>query len=106
MSLAKPAYAKRDYSLTGSEAQHAIAVGLASAQWYHTDVPRKVMKDLMRRRDQPALRDTLIWIGLLILTSLGGSAVFCRLRRALRLGLRLALARMWPRDRVQDAVDE
>ena len=62
----------RDYSLTGPGAKHAIEAGLASAEWYHSDVPRKVMKDLMRRRDGPALRDTAIWIGLLTATAAGG----------------------------------
>jgi fatty acid desaturase len=62
----------RDYSLTGPEAALALAAGLASAEWYHSDVPRKVMKDLMQRRDGPAIRDTVIWIGLLILTGVGG----------------------------------
>ena len=32
---------KRDYSLTGSEAHRAVERGLAAAEWYHTDVPRK-----------------------------------------------------------------
>ena len=65
-------YTPRDYSLTGPEARHAIDTGLASAEWYHSDVPRKAMKDLMQRRDGPALRDTAIWIGLLALSGIGG----------------------------------
>ena len=40
-------YVPRDYGLTGPEARHAIAAGLASAEWYHSEVPRKVMKELM-----------------------------------------------------------
>ena len=40
----------------------AIETGLASAEWYHTDVPRKAMKELMQRSDGPAIRDTIIWI--------------------------------------------
>jgi hypothetical protein len=31
----------RDYSLTGPEAERAIATGLASAEWYHPDVPAR-----------------------------------------------------------------
>lgn len=54
---------KRDYSLTGPSAARALEIGLASAQWYHSDIPRKVMKDLMARSDQPAIRDTVIWLG-------------------------------------------
>ncbi|OAN74361.1 fatty acid desaturase [Jannaschia sp. EhC01] len=62
----------RDYGLTGAEGARAIELGLASAQWYHTEVPRKVMKGLMRRNDAVATRDTLIWLGLMALTGLGG----------------------------------
>ena len=51
----------RDYSLTGQSSKHAIDIGLVSAEWYHTDMPRKVMKELMQRRDGPAIRDTIIW---------------------------------------------
>ncbi len=57
---------KRDYSLTGEEARKAVESGLATAAWYHTDVPRKTMKDLMRRSDQPAIRDTIILYGCMI----------------------------------------
>ena len=31
---------KRDYSLLGADGRHAVEVGLAAAEWYHTDVPR------------------------------------------------------------------
>ncbi|MBL4628056.1 MAG: fatty acid desaturase family protein [Roseicyclus sp.] len=64
--------ARRDYSLTGPESARAVALGLASAEWYHTEVPRKVMKDLMRRNDAVATRDTAIWLGLMALSALGG----------------------------------
>ncbi|MGD0198239.1 MAG: fatty acid desaturase family protein [Solirubrobacteraceae bacterium] len=56
---------RHDYSLIGPCAQAAAQEGLVAAEWYHTDVPRKRMKELMRRRDWPAARDTLIWFGLL-----------------------------------------
>jgi hypothetical protein len=46
---------KRDYSLLGPDGKRAVEIGLAAAEWYHTEVPRKVMKDLMQRSDQPAL---------------------------------------------------
>ena len=64
----------RDYSLIGREAQKAKDKGLASATWYTTPIPRKRMKELMRRSDQPAIRDTAIWLGLLMLT--GGFGVY------------------------------
>ena len=53
---------KRDYSLVGESTRAAIETGLASAEWYHTDVARKTMKELMQRSDGPAIRDTIIWI--------------------------------------------
>ena len=62
----------RDYSLTGPENERAVALGLASAEWYHSEVPRKTMKELMKRSDGPATRDTLLWIGLLIGSATGG----------------------------------
>ncbi len=63
---------KRDYSLVGPDAERAVALGLASAQWYHTDVPRKQMKELMQRSDGPAIRDTLVWLGAMLLLAIGG----------------------------------
>jgi len=62
----------RDYSLTGASSAQAIETGLAAAEWYHTDVPRKDMKALMQRRDGPALRDTALWIALHIVFAAGG----------------------------------
>ncbi|MGP6089571.1 fatty acid desaturase family protein [Antarctobacter jejuensis] len=52
--------AKRDYSLLGKDARHAVDSGLAAAEWSHTDIPRKQMKALMPRADQPAIRDTIV----------------------------------------------
>ncbi|MDZ5700024.1 fatty acid desaturase family protein [Chelativorans sp. M5D2P16] len=54
---------KRDYSLVGPDARRAVETGLASAEWYHTDIPRKEMKALMKRSDGPAIRDTVTWLG-------------------------------------------
>ena len=54
---------KRDYSLLGADARRAVETGLATAAWYHSDMPRKEMKALMRREDAPALRDTAILLG-------------------------------------------
>jgi fatty acid desaturase len=57
---------KRDYSLLGPDAARAVESGLAAADWYHTDVPRREMKALMQREDGPAIRDTLILYGCMI----------------------------------------
>ena len=51
---------KRDYSITGPENKRALERGLASADWYQSPIPRPVMKELMKRKDGPAVRDTLI----------------------------------------------
>lgn len=51
---------KRDYSMLGDDGKRAVENGMSAAQWYTTDIPRKEMKDLMKRADQPAIRDTLI----------------------------------------------
>ena len=40
-----------DYRLIGPCSERAAAAGLVAAEWYHTDVPRKRMKELMRRSD-------------------------------------------------------
>jgi fatty acid desaturase len=53
------------YSLSGPENQAAVDAGLAGGDWFRSAVPRKRMKELMRRSDGPAIRDTVIWIGLM-----------------------------------------
>jgi fatty acid desaturase len=63
---------RRDYGLTGESSRRAVEIGLASAEWYHTDVPRKTMKALMQRDDRAAIRDTILWIALLIGSAAGG----------------------------------
>ncbi len=63
----------RDYALDGPANDRAVAAGLANADWYQTPVDRKLLKELMKRSDGPALRDTAIWVGLLLLT--GGLGV-------------------------------
>ena len=55
------------YSLAGPENQAAVGAGLAGADWFRSEVPRRRMKELMRRSDYPAIRDTAIWIGLMIM---------------------------------------
>lgn len=63
---------KRDYSLLGPDAQRAVDSGLATAEWYHTDIPRKEMKALMKRADHPAIRDTFLLFGIMALSAAGG----------------------------------
>jgi fatty acid desaturase len=54
------------YSLAGPENQAAVDAGLAGGQWFRSAVPRPRMKELMRRSDGPAIRDTAIWLGLIL----------------------------------------
>lgn len=56
----------RDYSLTGPDGAAAVEAGLAQAEWYQTPIPRKRMKELMRRSDGRAIVDTVLWLGLMI----------------------------------------
>ena len=50
----------RDYSLTGEDS----GPGFAPSEWYSTPIPRKRMKELMQRRDKPALINYGAWLGL------------------------------------------
>ena len=70
--ITNPEFAKRDYSLVGLDTKRAEEMGLATAEWYHTPIPRKRLKELMQRSDQPAIRDTIIHISAFIVTGLGG----------------------------------
>jgi len=67
-------HTNRDYALLGRDARRAEEIGLVSAEWYHSDVPRAQMKELMKRSDQPAILHTAIWIGAMIL--FGGLGVY------------------------------
>ena len=58
---------RRDYSLLGLDSRRAVETGLSAAEWYHTDVSRKEMKALMQRSDGPAIRDTVILYGCMML---------------------------------------
>jgi fatty acid desaturase len=66
----------RDYSLFGADARRAVESGLSAAEWYHSAVPRKTMKDLMARSDGPAIRDTLVLFGLMLVFAAGGIATW------------------------------
>jgi fatty acid desaturase len=64
------------YSLAGPENQAAVEAGLAGGDWFRSAVPRKRMKELMRRSDYPAIRDTALWFGLMILFAGAGIALW------------------------------
>jgi Na+-transporting NADH:ubiquinone oxidoreductase subunit F len=61
-----------DYSLTGVNAAAAVEKGLAEADWYQSPVPRATMRRLLERRDGPAIRDTLIWLSLIVAAGYAG----------------------------------
>ena len=61
-----------DYSLTGLNAAVAVEKGLAEADWYQTPVPRATLRKLLERRDGPALRNTLLWFGLIFASGYAG----------------------------------
>ena len=65
---------RRDYSLTGPDGDAAVARGLAAARWYRSELPREAMKALRQRADQPAIRDTFIWLGSMVV--FGGLGVW------------------------------
>ncbi len=65
-----------DYSLVGKDSVLAIEKGLAEATWYASPVPKAKMRELLERRDGPALRDTLLWFCLLGFFGLCGYALW------------------------------
>ncbi|MBM7789616.1 fatty acid desaturase family protein [Tenggerimyces flavus] len=64
------------YSLVGPEGERAAAAGLVDGDWFRSEVPRARMKQLMRRSDGPAIRDTALWIGLMAVTGAGGALLW------------------------------
>lgn len=65
-----------DYSLTGPNAARAVELGLAEADWYTSPVPRDVMRQLLERRNGPAIRDTVLWFALLFVSGYAGYALW------------------------------
>ena len=61
-----------DYSLIGKDARLAVQKGLVDAAWYTTPIPKEKMRELLERRDGPAIRDTLLWFALLFVFGYGG----------------------------------
>jgi fatty acid desaturase len=61
----------RDYSLIGRDTVRAEASGLAAAEWYACPVERKRLKEMMKRSDGPALRNTALWFASLLVVGAG-----------------------------------
>ena len=53
------------YALNQENSDRAIEFGLAEADWYQCPVPRETMRRLLVRKDGPAIRDTVLWFGLI-----------------------------------------
>ena len=66
------AWVRRDYSLVGDQSKLAVEQGLASAKWYASPIPRERLKQLMKRSDGPAIRDTIIWFAAFVVTGGAG----------------------------------
>lgn len=64
---------RRDlYGLHSAATEFALERGLANGDWFRIDIARKQMKELMTRSDMPAIRDTILWIGLAVGFATGG----------------------------------
>lgn len=57
------------YTLNRENSDRAIELGLAEADWYQCPVSRETMRRLLVRRDGPAIRDTILWFGLILGTA-------------------------------------
>lgn len=64
--LAPAATTHADYDLLTGAGDRAHAAGLVNANWYKCPVPRTTMKELMKRDDARALRDTALWYALIV----------------------------------------
>jgi len=60
---------KPDYSLTGEVAQLTVNGGLANPLWYRPKVDPQDIRQLMQKSDRIALRDTVIWLGLMVVSA-------------------------------------
>ncbi len=55
--------ATKDYSLVGENSRTALEKGLVDAAWYTSPVPKEEMRKLLKRKDGPAIANTLLWFG-------------------------------------------
>ena len=60
------------YRITKENEAKAIEKGLAEADWYTCYVPRETMRALLKRRNWPAMRDTVIWFALMFVLAATG----------------------------------
>ncbi|GGX59253.1 fatty acid desaturase [Tateyamaria omphalii] len=62
----------KDYALTGGTGRDAVRQGLSNPSWFRPDVDRAAIRKLMQKSDGPALRDTIIWLGIMALCAIIG----------------------------------
>jgi MocE subfamily Rieske [2Fe-2S] domain protein len=63
---------KADYDLLSERGALAVQRGLADAKWYASPVSKEQMRALLERRDGPAVRDTVIWLALIVAFGFAG----------------------------------
>ncbi|MEP2028325.1 MAG: fatty acid desaturase family protein [Paracoccaceae bacterium] len=59
----------KDYSLSGEAGRLAMQRGLANPKWFRPDVDPLAIRKLMEKSDAIAMRDTVIWLGAMILSA-------------------------------------
>ena len=59
----------KDYSLLGEDGRQAEAAGLANPPWFRPEIDRDTIRSLMVKSDARAVRDTALWLGLMVLFS-------------------------------------
>jgi fatty acid desaturase/nitrite reductase/ring-hydroxylating ferredoxin subunit len=59
-------YEPRDYGLAGPETEHAVAEGLAEAEWYRSPIDPALLQTLSTRTDARAAFDAVLWLVLLL----------------------------------------
>lgn len=58
-----------DYHLSGDSDRVAIENGTANPKWFRPDVAPQDIRKLMQKSDAIAMRDTVIWLGIMIVTA-------------------------------------
>ncbi|QMU60150.1 MAG: hydrocarbon oxygenase [Boseongicola sp.] len=59
----------KDYSLTGETGQQAVEAGLANPAWFRPKVDPATIRALSQKSDAIALRDTLLWLGTMVVSA-------------------------------------
>jgi fatty acid desaturase len=59
----------KDYTLSGKTGREAIERGIANPSWFRPDVDPQAIRNLMKKSDATALRDTAIWLGAMVLSA-------------------------------------